>query len=357
MYRIGLVGTMLTAALMFGTGCDRAFEIVAGDKQYACGCTYNDTVHGGGNQDLVAWVCATEANKASTCTQACANHGSVKTAVNGPYGPCPDQGGSSSSSSSSGGDFGYELSGEEPNSAYAEADPGLSGAGITYNGQFQNVAMSGDVKFTGGCESASCAITFHQMSFTTDSFSVTDGSGSVLVRNVRILTVGDMVGSQSSDGSFQIPYDQIQLLVDASVDGVERGAVFSPASGQGVSGYYVPSTGIFGLSGEFASSAESLEFEIHGAATSRPPVANAGSPQQVTADGSGSARVMLDGSGSYDLDGDLVEIRWYEGTTYLGSGTTPYVTFGIGDHTVTAAVFDSLNKSNNATTTVRVLAP
>jgi hypothetical protein len=56
-----------------------------------------------------------------------------------------------------------------------------------------------------------------------------------------------------------------------------------------------------------------------------------------------------------DVEDEVVGIHWYEGSSYLGSGTTLGVSFPIGDHTVTAVPFDGSSKWSQADTTVRVL--
>jgi len=73
----------------------------------------------------------------------------------------------------------------------------------------------------------------------------------------------------------------------------------------------------------------------------KPPVANAGPDQTVTAAGTpGSANVTLDGSGSYDPDGSIASYDWYVGDVKIASGVQPMHVFGTGSHTVTLVVTD-----------------
>jgi hypothetical protein len=71
-----------------------------------------------------------------------------------------------------------------------------------------------------------------------------------------------------------------------------------------------------------------------------PPVADAGEDQVVECDAHG-AGVALDGSGSYDPDGDIVAYEWLDATGALvATGPTPTVGLGLGTHTLTLRVTD-----------------
>jgi hypothetical protein len=98
----------------------------------------------------------------------------------------------------------------------------------------------------------------------------------------------------------------------------------------------------------------------------RPPVADAGEPQQVYCDSSEGATVTLDGSASTDEDStpgtndDIETFDWYEdfelgSETYLGEGETIDVTFGVGLHTVTLKVTDTEDATDSDETTVEVI--
>src|SRR5262249_16875089 len=72
-----------------------------------------------------------------------------------------------------------------------------------------------------------------------------------------------------------------------------------------------------------------------------PPVANAG-PDQTLIDtgGDGVELVMLDGSGSSDPDGTIVNYEWREGSTVLALIAQPSVFLPVGSHTLTLQVTD-----------------
>ncbi len=83
------------------------------------------------------------------------------------------------------------------------------------------------------------------------------------------------------------------------------------------------------------------------------PVADAG-PDQVVADtnNSGSETVMLDGSGSTDIDGIIVSYVWSENGSQIATGVQPSVDLSLGTHTISLVVTD--DSSATATDTVMI---
>lgn len=76
-----------------------------------------------------------------------------------------------------------------------------------------------------------------------------------------------------------------------------------------------------------------------------PPVANAGPDQTVWAGPDGNAYVTLDGSGSYDPDGDSLAYIWtwtIDGNPYQAFGVNPTILLPVGQHIITLVVFDGL---------------
>ena len=66
--------------------------------------------------------------------------------------------------------------------------------------------------------------------------------------------------------------------------------------------------------------------------------------------------VMLDGSASYDIDGEIVRYDWtWNGAT--ASGATPTITLGVGDYTIALRVTDDEGEASTTTLAVRVVAP
>ncbi len=81
-------------------------------------------------------------------------------------------------------------------------------------------------------------------------------------------------------------------------------------------------------------------------AVNDPPTADAGPNQTVTdSDNSGSESVNLDGSGSYDPDGDVLSYTWSEDATTFSTNTSdpnPQVSLSVGSHTITLTVSDGV---------------
>ncbi|MBN1578182.1 MAG: metallophosphoesterase [Chitinispirillaceae bacterium] len=78
------------------------------------------------------------------------------------------------------------------------------------------------------------------------------------------------------------------------------------------------------------------------------PVADAGDDRTILDDGDGTESVNLDGSGSEDSDGSIIDYTWKEGSVTLGSSTEPVLynqQFILGVHTVTLEVMDNGGKT------------
>lgn len=91
----------------------------------------------------------------------------------------------------------------------------------------------------------------------------------------------------------------------------------------------------------------------------QPPTADAGFDRSVNdADNSGSENITLDGSGSSDPDGQIVNYRWTEGPTVLadGASATPAVTLTVGTHTIQLTVTDDAGDTASDTVTITVSA-
>ena len=103
------------------------------------------------------------------------------------------------------------------------------------------------------------------MHFTPDNFSITAPDNSLItVTEAFILNDGVMATTQS-DTWFTIPARQVRLIVNGYVNGVEQSAMFVPPPDQDVSGFYVPSTGEFGLSAHLQQEGWlDLEFNLRG---------------------------------------------------------------------------------------------
>ena len=84
------------------------------------------------------------------------------------------------------------------------------------------------------------------------------------------------------------------------------------------------------------------------------PIANAGPNQTVVdADENGSEDVTLNGSGSFDLDGTIVDYAWSNGST----GVSPTASFPVGVTTVTLTVTDDDGATATDTVVITVIDP
>ena len=88
--------------------------------------------------------------------------------------------------------------------------------------------------------------------------------------------------------------------------------------------------------------------------TNQAPVANAGADQTVTADGSCSAIVRLDGGASSDADGDPLTFTW-TGPFGTVAGSTAAVSLPAGTHVITLTVRDGRGGSSSDTLVVTVV--
>ncbi len=76
------------------------------------------------------------------------------------------------------------------------------------------------------------------------------------------------------------------------------------------------------------------------------PVADAGGNQTVYAWIDGLADVQLDGTGSYDADGDALAYFWYnDADELIATGAEPNVVLGVGEHVITLIVNDGVEDS------------
>ena len=85
------------------------------------------------------------------------------------------------------------------------------------------------------------------------------------------------------------------------------------------------------------------------------PIADAGDDITVYAGADGTALVKLDGSGSFDPDGDELEYFWYEDSNEIATGVDPNVILAVGEHTIGLIVDDGVVSSdpNSVLVTVR----
>ena len=87
------------------------------------------------------------------------------------------------------------------------------------------------------------------------------------------------------------------------------------------------------------------------------PVADAGVDQVVYAWIDGMAEVGLDGSGSFDADGDELDYFWFEGDEQIATGVDPNVQLSVGEHIIELIVNDGSEDSEPNAVVITVIGP
>ncbi len=151
-------------------------------------------------------------------------------------------------------------------------------------------------------------------------------SGSAYVFTRSGSNWSESVKLQASDGSAMDRLGYYHRGVDISGTNVIAGASFEDAQGSDAGAAY-----IFGLTN---------------IQTNTPPVANAGPDQTVEATANPDSPVTLDGTGSYDDDGDALTYSWTN-TSVSTSGVTPTVDLWLGVHTITLEVSDGTDTATD----------
>ena len=88
-------------------------------------------------------------------------------------------------------------------------------------------------------------------------------------------------------------------------------------------------------------SSDQVEITVQSAGGNLVPIADAGKDVTVMEDESGNKIVVLDGSGSSDSDGNIVDYSWMENDLEIGTGVSPSISFPMGEHTVVLKVTDN----------------
>lgn len=84
-----------------------------------------------------------------------------------------------------------------------------------------------------------------------------------------------------------------------------------------------------------------------------PPVAVANADKEIL---SAPGDVILDGSYSYDIGGNIASYKWYDGATLIGTSSILVATLGYGVHNITLVVTDNDGLESSAQVTVTVTA-
>jgi hypothetical protein len=89
----------------------------------------------------------------------------------------------------------------------------------------------------------------------------------------------------------------------------------------------------------------------------RPPNADSGPDQTLTASANGAASVTLDGSHSSSPNGSIVSYVWTEGGSQIAAVANPTVALSIGRHTITLRVTDNSGLTDTDTVVITVEPP
>jgi len=88
-----------------------------------------------------------------------------------------------------------------------------------------------------------------------------------------------------------------------------------------------------------------------------PPVADAGEDQTAYAGIGGTAQVPLDGSDSYDEDGDELTYTWFIDDEQIATGANPAIELPVGEHTIRLIVNDGIEDSEPDEVVIIVIGP
>lgn len=117
-------------------------------------------------------------------------------------------------------------------------------------------------------------------------------------------------------------------------------------------GLYMIQAQAYDISGNMNSHSITVRVNNNQTPGNTPPVADAGDDLIVTdSDGNGTESVTLDGSASYDPDGSITNLSWYENNQLIATGAKPILDLNLGDHDLTLVVTDN----NGATAVDNVL--
>lgn len=198
------------------------------------------------------------------------------------------------------------------------------------------------------------AVVWHEDS---DRLAAADEFGNVYVWNAssgqRELTL--LSGNQENPSRERIAWDSEQGIVVSATD---RLVGWDADSGEQL--FIIDSPRVAGLgwlpNGDVIYASASLPMaQVVSPFAEGKPIADAGTDQTLTADGSGFATVTLDGSASFDPDGEIVSYVWTLDDVEIATGVNPQVTLSVGIHTITLTVTDDDGLTDSDEVTITIL--
>lgn len=156
--------------------------------------------------------------------------------------------------------------------------------------------------------------------------------------------------------TFELRCDSMDFYYSDSSDSIKGSTAVAATTG--VQCKLSNQPGIFG-NGSSLPDGESVVLGWEGIISTRPtpisPVARAGSDFEVIdADDSGAELVTLDGSASYDPNGEIVSYVWTIDDAVVATGEQPQINLPVGLHIITLTVTDNEDAMNSAQVAVSV---
>jgi hypothetical protein len=208
---------------------------------------------------------------------------------------------------------------------------------------------TGQILFQGGnCPNRSCPITLQVVALRVPGFTVEFTS----VDDVSVTNTDAIVGTKDASGNITFPPSSLNVVASALVGGVRQLGTLNPAPG--LSGSYSATSGAIQLNGNFTDGSLGIAFTLTGQATARPPIVNAGTDQTVACATNGPASVTLNGTGTFDPDGDAITVAWSENGTVLAQSLIATVALTNGQHTITLTATDTTGRTGRASINVTV---
>jgi hemolysin type calcium-binding protein/Big-like domain-containing protein/HYR domain-containing protein len=208
---------------------------------------------------------------------------------------------------------------------------------------------TGQVLIAGGnCPNRSCPISLQIVALRVPGFVVQFTS----VDDVSVTNTDAMVGTKDQNGQITFPASSLNVMASALMGGVRQIGLLNPSPG--LTGFYSPTTGALQLNGNFTDGSQGIAFNLTGQATARPPIVTAGVDQVVACSANGPASVTLNGTGTFDPDGDALTVAWSENGTVLAHSLIATVALNNGQHTIALTATDATGRSSQRFVNVSV---
>lgn len=250
-----------------------------------------------------------------------------------------------------------------PESTVVKIRPELSSIALTLGDEVVLFRpIEGSVALTGtSCSEGPCPVEMTMLQVTLigpDGLTMAGES----VSEVVLVNRSPAQGSIDSDGAMRFNNATVELTIAATVSGDRTTLRFVPANEP--IGFLDTDNGMLTLSGAASGGVRyrnhelqaTLHFSLGGEILALPPTADPGSRQVVDCiPSTGLGVAVLDGSASYDSDGQVVSWLWQLPDSGVAFGETTTVGLGVGPHPILLNVRDDDGLSHSAETWVEVI--